>query len=309
MNISIEYIYVKSGSYWQRNKEFGKACDFVPEIKRSSAAIMLVLDCTSSLADTFDEFDEDVYDEDVYDVKSSAKTFIKTLYDTYSDGNTFTVNDVSFNMINVNGGTYMMGSTDGYSDDDEDSDERPVHYETIYSFKIGETEVTQGLWRAVMGDNPSWFTGDDNLPVENVSWDDCQTFINRLNELTGCQFRLPTEAEWEYAARGGELSNGYTYSGSDNINDVAWYGGNSGSRTHPVATKKPNELGIYDMSGNVWEWTSEKYSNNYSSSRSSSNRVLRGGCWDSFSAGCRVATRNCDFPGLRNGLNGLRVAL
>ncbi|MDE5773684.1 MAG: formylglycine-generating enzyme family protein [Muribaculaceae bacterium] len=264
---------------------------------------MLVLDCSSSLDDVFSTS------------QANAKNFIKTLYDasgndpftpnppSFGDDETFTVNGVTFKMIKVEGGTYQMGSNNG------DSDEKPVHSETVYSFQIGETEVTQGLWRAVMGTDPSYFDGNDNLPVEIVSWNDCQDFINRLNEITGKQFRLPSETEWEYAARGGNQSQGYTYSGGNNINDVAWYGGNSGSKTHPVAQKQPNELGIYDMSGNVWEWTSDWYSSDYSSPRNSSYRVYRGGSWNSTATSCRVANRSGLSPGGRGSNLGLRLAL
>lgn len=185
---------------------------------------------------------------------------------------TFNVNGVSFDMVRVDGGSYQMGSYSG------DSDEQPVHSEYVGTFYIGKTEVTQALWAAVMGNNPSSFRGDTR-PVENVSWYDCQEFVERLSRLTGRVFRLPTEAEWEFAARGGTRSRGYTYSGSDDVYRVAWYTENSGSTTHPVAQKLDNELGIYDMSGNVWEWCSDNYSSNYSSPRNSSFRVGRGGSW------------------------------
>lgn len=297
---TMEHIYVISTGTWQPNVEFGKDGEFVPQIERSSAAIMLVLDCSSSL------------DSEFATSQSNAKNFIKTLYEasgqitpttpTNPTIETITVNGVSFKMIKVDGGTYMMGSNDG------DSDEKPVHSETVATFQIGETEVTQALWKAVMGSNPSNFVGD-NLPVEQVSWDDCQTFIKKLNQLTGKTFRLPTEAEWEYAARGGQKSNGYVYSGSNNIGDVAWYTSNSGSKTHLVAQKKANELGLYDMSGNVWEWTSDYYSSNYSSSRNSSDRVFRGGSWYYNASCCRSAYRNHYAPGNRNNRIGLRLAL
>ncbi len=219
------------------------------------------------------------------------------------DVETFTVNGVSFDMIKVEGGTYKMGSNDG------DSDEKPVHDETVATFYIGKTEVTQELWQAVIGTNPSSQKGETNLPVEMVSWIDCNTFIAKLNELTGKNFRLPTEAEWEYAARGGNKSQGYTYSGSNAIGDVAWYIDNSSLETHPVAQKQPNELGIYDMSGNVSEWTSDKYSSNYNSERASSNRVTRGGSRSNTATLTRVAYRGY-YSEYGTGSNlGLRLAL
>ena len=223
--------------------------------------------------------------------------------ETDKDVETITVNGVSFDMIKVEGGTYKMGSNDG------ESNEKPVHDETIATFQIGKTEVTQELWQAVMGTNPSYFKGEANLPVENVSWTDCNTFIAKLNELTGKNFRLPTEAEWEYAARGGNNSQGYTYSGSNTIEDVAWYGSKSSSKTHPVAKKQPNELGIYDMSGNVWEWTFDKYSSSYSSERTSSYRVSRGGSWYFGTTYSRVAYRDSVSESTANYFIGFRLAL
>ena len=224
------------------------------------------------------------------------------------------VKGVSFNMIKVEGGTFQMGSYDREAYDDE----KPVHSVTLSDYYIGETEVTQELWEAVMGSNPSRLK-DSTKPVENVSWNDCQEFIKKLNGLTGKNFRLPTEAEWEYAARGGNKSKGYKYSGSNNIDDVAWYGDNSSREPHPVGTKSPNELGIYDMSGNVWEWCSDWYGENYYSSSSQTNptgptsgsyRVLRGGNWLNSARTCRVGYRWSDSPGSRIFLNGgFRLAL
>ena len=151
---------------------------------------------------------------------------------------TFTVKGVSFDMIKVKAGTFYMGATSEQQNPDDD--EKPAHKVILTrDYYIGKTEVTQALWRAVMGSNPSYFKGD-NKPVEYVSWNDCQTFISRLNAATGKKFRLPTEAEWEFAARGGNNSNHYQYSGSDNIGDVAWYCGNSNGTTHNVATKQSN---------------------------------------------------------------------
>lgn len=205
--------------------------------------------------------------------------------------------NVSFKMIAVEGGTFMMGAAD--DDSDAYSDEKPRHKVTLNSFAIGETEVTQALWEAVMGSNPSSNRGP-NLPVEQVSRDDCKVFLNKLNQLTGKHFRLPTEAEWEYAASGGRSSKGYKYAGSDIINDVAWYDNNSDGITHQVAQKQANELGLYDMSGNVWElcqdyWDSNYYSkspeNNPCNTTPSSAYVMRGGAIGNIRRFCRVSFR------------------
>lgn len=224
---------------------------------------------------------------------------------------TFTVNGVEFTMVYVEGGTFMMGSDDADAEDDES----PVHQVTLSDYYIGQTEVTQALWTAVMGGNPSEFKGD-NLPVENVSWNDCQEFIEKLNQIIGENFCLPTEAQWEFAARGGIYSRGYKYSGSDNLDAVAWYNGNSDEKTHPVGKKLDNELGIYDMSGNVWEWCSDWYGP-YSSAAvtdpagpsSGSYRGGRGGSWDYYASYCSCADRGYSTPS-NTCLNlGLRLAL
>jgi len=220
------------------------------------------------------------------------------------------------NMVPVEGGTFTMGATAEQGSDAWD-DEKPGHKVTLSSFSIGKYEVTQEEWEAVMGKNPSKSKGAKH-PVENVSWVDCQKFIRKLNQLTGKQFRLPTEAEWEYAARGGNRSRGYKYSGSDNIGSVAWYTDNRGETTYPVGQKSSNELGLYDMSGNVWEWCQDWYDKNYYGSSPSQNpkgpstgsiRVLRGGCWGGFARYCRVSNRSYFTPVIRNGLLGLRLAL
>ena len=229
---------------------------------------------------------------------------------------TFTVNGVSFEMIAVEGGTFTMGATSEQGSDAYD-DEKPAHQVTLSSYYIGKTEVTQELWQAVMGSNPSKFSGT-NLPVEKVSWEDCQSFVIKLNELTGKNFRLPTEAEWEYAARGGNKSNGFKFSGGNNIAEVAWYSKNGNKISHPVATKAPNELGIYDMSGNVWEWCSDWYSSSYYTSSSQTNptgpnsgsyRVYRGGSWSGNDRYCRVSHRDSNYPSYRFNYVGLRLAL
>jgi formylglycine-generating enzyme required for sulfatase activity len=164
----------------------------------------------------------------------------------------FEVNGVKFKMIAVEGGSFMMGATPGQGDDAREN-EKPAHKVTVDDFLIGETEVTQELWFAVMGNNPSHFKKEGNYPVENVSWNDVLWFIKELNEITGQHFRLPYESEWEYAARGGKKSTDKKYSGSDDVDEVAWYAKNANKSTHAVASKKANELGLYDMSGNVFE--------------------------------------------------------
>ena len=226
---------------------------------------------------------------------------------------TITVGGVSFKMIAVEGGTFQMGSPE--SDAEADGDEKPWHQVTLSNYYIGETEVTQELWEAVMGSNPSYFVGP-KLPVDKVSWDDCQAFIGKLNAQTGKTFRLPTEAEWEYAARGGKKSKGYTYSGSNTIAEVAWYGKNSNNETHDVALKAPNELGIYDMSGNVGEWCQDRFGNygkedeiNPIGSNTGSNRVLRGGSYGDKEEICTVTARIGIAPSSNFRNVGFRLAL
>jgi formylglycine-generating enzyme required for sulfatase activity len=240
------------------------------------------------------------------------------------------LNGVDFEMIKVQGGTFWMGAHSkkkggifnkvpdenipNYDEDAYDS-ESPVHQVTLSDFAIGKYPVTQAQWKAVMGSNPSYFKGDD-LPVENVSWDNCQEFILKLNAKTGKTFRLPTEAEWEYAARGGNKSNGYKYSGGNILVHVAWCNDNSNSKAHTVGTRRANELGIYDMSGNVLEWCSDWYGSYSSGSQtnptgpsSGSIRVLRGGSWSSSARYCRVSNRYCDGPDSRNSNYGFRLIL
>ena len=227
---------------------------------------------------------------------------------------TYTANGVSFTMKPVAGGVFTVGATSEQQDPFDN--EKPTHTVTLSNYYIGETEVTQELWAAVMGNNPSYFTGNMQQPVECVSWNECQTFIQKLNRLTGAKFRLPTEAEWEFAARGGCNSRGYQYSGSSNLGDVAWYEDNSSTTTHPVKTRSPNELGIYDMSGNVWEWCQD-WSSSYSSSSQTnptgpstgSRRVCRGGSWINEACYCRSANRGRNTPDGGYGYLGLRLAL
>ena len=254
----------------------------------------------------------------------TAKSFLPKATFTYQYGTpepptpdeyeTFTVNGVSFKMIYVEGGTFMMGASD---DDYEARDiEKPAHEVTLSSYSIGETEVTQELWTAVMGNNPSYSPDNPRYPVEEVSWYDCQAFILKLNEMTGRQFRLPTEAEWEFAARGGNKSQGYKYAGSNTYYEVMWCAHNFHHGTEEVASKAPNELGLYDMSGNVWEWCQDYYGN-YSSEAQTNpiceeiaiERVRRGGGWSSWPEYCRVSYRSGEYPRLTTNIVGMRLAL
>ena len=263
--------------------------------------------------------------------------------DLNEDGSlVFNVKGVEFKMIRVEGGEFMMGATAEQGDDAYDNEQR-AHKVSRDRYYIGETQVTQALWEAVMGNNPSRYRGHDK-PVDSVSWTNCQDFLILLKYLTGKEFRLPTEAEWEYAARGGNCSRGYKYAGSNNLSDVAWYFGNSEWQTysgHPVAQKKPNELGIYDMSGSILEWCNDwfgdysnfprrkklslkhlkrwcndwfrDYSNlpqyNPQGARFGYSRVLRGGHWNFMDRYCRVSTREALHPHNRNDLSGMRLAL
>ena len=264
----------------------------------------------------------DIREGQTSDVNVTLKERAKSVngIEVGKEDKTFTVNGVQFVMKPVQGGTFRMGATAEQGSEAE-SDEKPVHDVTLSSYYMGQTEVTQALWQAVMGKNPSNFKSDSRQPVEQVSWKDCQQFVEKLNkmlagELGGRKFRLPTEAEWEYAARGGQKSKGYKYSGSNDLNSVAWYTSNSGSKTHPVATKQSNELGLYDMTGNVWEWCEDWYGSYTSSAQtnptgasSGSIRVYRGGSWFNSAEFCRVSFRNRFTPACRGSRLGLRLAL
>ena len=234
---------------------------------------------------------------------------------TNSDNISIPIKDgISIEMVRVEAGTFTMGATPEM--ENPLYEEKPAHQVTLINdYYIGKYEVTQALWKAVMGNNPSNFKGD-NLPVEQVSWDDCQEFLSKLNSITGKTFRLPTEAEWEYAARGGNKSRGYQYSGSNNLSDVAWNINNSGSKTHAVGSKQANELGIYDMTGNVWEWCQDWYGKYSSSSKTNptganrgSKRVARGGSWIFNLLACRSSYRGYGSPDNRLNYVGLRLVL
>ena len=221
---------------------------------------------------------------------------------------------VRVDMVLIQGGLFTMGCAPGQSDCAQT--ETPARSVRLGDYYIGKYEVTQGLWKAVMGSNPSNFTGNDNLPVEQVSWDDIQEFIVKLNTKTKQKYRLPTEAEWEYAARGGNISRGYAYPGSNNINEVAWYNGNSGRQTHPVGVKQPNELGLHDMAGNVLEWVSDFYGSypsfdevNPQGPPTGSDRAVRGGGWGDEAKYCRVSLRHNNSPDVRRSFLGFRLVL
>ncbi|WP_457576800.1 SUMF1/EgtB/PvdO family nonheme iron enzyme [Desulfomarina sp.] len=227
-----------------------------------------------------------------------------------SQGNNYTDPTTGMKFVYVKGGCFDMGDTFG----DGDNDEKPVHEICVDGFYMGKFEVTQGQWRKIMGNNPSFFKKGDFYPVEDVSWNDTQKYIKRLNSRSGKKYRLPTEAEWEYAARSGGKKE--KYSGVNHVDAVAWYTYNSGNSTHFVGRKKQNGLGLYDMSGNVWEWCSDRYGENYytSSSRnnprgaaSGSNRVFRGGSWASDQRTVRSACRFNYTPGNSNNALGFRL--
>jgi len=308
-----EWYWVEDQGVWEASTEF--TVGRLPDIERiySSALVMLLLDCSSVLDSNFPE------------LQAAANAFTERMLNYNTIPGMYTVNGVSFMMVPVDGGTFTMGVDStavetGVANDDE----LPGHEVTLSSYMIGQTEVTQELWTAVMGTNPSSFTGDLQRPVEQVSWEDCQEFITRLNALTGKKFRLPTEAEWEYAARGGNKGTGCLYAGSDNIEEIAWFYGNSYAvgadnpdfGTHAVGNKHGNELGLYDMCGNVFEWCADWYGNynieaqdNPVGPEYGTRRVTRGGSWFSTSRDCRNTFRNNDTPTSRSYSLGFRLAL
>ena len=226
----------------------------------------------------------------------------------------YRINGVRFTMKYVEGGTFMMGASD--NDSIADSDEKPAHKVTVGDFYIGETEVTQELWKAVMGKNPAKIKGE-NWPIENVSYKKCLEFVEKLSEMTGRHFRLPTEAEWEYAARGGKYSKGYLYAGANDVEKVAWLHNDTlWARHMPVASKQPNELGIYDMSGGVWEWCDTPYEP-YSGDKGtfftrlirSRFKVVRGSGFRGYAKYARVSNRYCNAVWRNDHTIGLRIAM
>lgn len=236
--------------------------------------------------------------------------------------------DLGLSMVYVQGGTFNMGATPDQVEGVRE-DESPVHSVTLSSYYMGKYEITQAQYKAVMGTNPSYFQGEklpagisgsDNLPVEQVTWFEAKEFCEKLSAKTGKKYVLPTEAQWEFAARGGSKTKSYQYSGSNNVDEVAWYMNTSGTSeadrsTHPVGTKNANELGIHDMSGNVWEWCSDWYGlykaaavTDPTGMADGDRRVLRGGGWDYKSKSCRVAHRGGDNPKTQLYIRGFRVA-
>lgn len=250
---------------------------------------------------------------DINDVTAAVDKVLNGDDEQGGGENDITVNGVTFTMIPVEGGTFRMGAV--ITAPGAYTFEKPDHDVTLSDYKIGQAEVTQDLWEAVMGSNPSRFKGAQ-LPVEQVSWDDCQAFIAKLNELTGMNFRLPTEAEWEYAARGGNKSQGTMFAGSANCPDVAWCSTNAGDTTHPVGQKQANELGLYDMSGNVNEWCNDFYARYTTAAQTDpqgpvagTGMVYRGGAYNEGARLCRITYRSSQLSGYRSSRIGLRLAM
>lgn len=227
------------------------------------------------------------------------------------------INNERIRMMRVPGGTFTMGCTRPGAVKHTYDESKPTHRVTVDTFYMGKFEVTQRIWKEVMDNNPSRWQYNDSLPVEQVSYQDVQIFIARLSQITGYRFRLPTEAEWEFAARGGNLSTDCVFPGANgDPGSVAWYGMNSGNKTHPVGRLKPNELGLHDMAGNVWEWCSDWYSDyttepqvNPRGPKRGENRILRGGCLNSPSWGCAVFDRSWYLPDHGYGFHGFRLVL
>jgi len=242
--------------------------------------------------------------------QDSTGSTVKIIETDSLGGITIFLNDsVKFEMVLVGAGSFTMGYEDGYSN------EKPLHKVTLDEYYIGKFEVSQKVWQTVTGKNPAHFKDCTDCPVEMISYEDALIFIDRLNQLSGQSFRLPTEAEWEFAAKGGAIRKQMRYSGSNKIDEVAWYSRNAGERPHPGGLKLPNALGIFDMSGNVFEWTNDwmgRYKNsdqlNPKGAAKGKTKVIRGGCWFDTNDGCRVHCRVEVEPSEKNGCLGLRLA-
>lgn len=260
------------------------------------------------------ESEQTIFDKQLVKIEQKQRISTQGIYGESNNSLAIAANGATFNMILVKGGQFKMGAT--AAEQGAASESEVQHEVRLSDFYIGQTEVTQELWQAIMGANPSYHKGD-NLPVHNISWNDCQRFIRKLNELTGLKFALPTEAQWEYAARGGELSKGYKFAGSNNIADVAVYSVNSQRQPQTVGSKSPNELGIYDMSGNVYEWCNDWYGPyntqivqlDPKGATPSATRVMRGGCYMAGNNSCRVAARSSGKLAFTSNYYGLRLIL
>lgn len=256
----------------------------------------------------------DVEKNETPGISSKERTCEENNHAPHNRDLVFSVGGVSFCLKFVEGGTFIMGATDEHAEFAE-KEEYPTHSVTLHDYYLGETEVTQELWEEIMGYNPANTIGE-SLPIENISWNDCADFIRELNNRTGKTFRLPTEAEWEYAARGGIYSRQCVHSGSDNAEEVGWVKSNCNGSTHPVGTRNPNELGIYDMTGNVCEWCQDWMSNYTSTDQinpvgpnSGTARVGRGGGWCNSSLKNRVSTRFAGKTTYRDYNLGFRIAM
>ncbi len=243
------------------------------------------------------------------------ETFAEKKVIKENESNMTEFNQDGFDFVKVDGGTFTMGCTPEQTDFCSIY-EKPSHSVILSSFSIGKYEVTQSQWTSIMGSNPSQFSNCSDCPVEMVSWDDIQIFISSLKTKTGKNYRLPTEAEWEYAARGGNKSKGYRYSGSHNYSKVAWCENDGSTETHSVGTKKANELGIYDMSGNVYEWVNDWLGDYTDASETNPNghssgtyRIIRGGSWKEDARFVRVPYRLNELPGNKNNDLGFRLVL
>ena len=275
--------------------------------------VMVAVSCCTTVKDTPKEQDESVMEEEPKPtvVVPSIEEGVVALDESLPKETMLSLQKMKlsneYNLLYVQGGVYDMGNTE--------IDKKRV---TVKGFYMGETEVTQALWKEVMGSNPSHFKGD-NLPVESVSWNDCQEFIQKLNAKTGKKFRLPTEAEWEFAARGGLKTKGYEYAGSNTLDDVAWYYNNCGSltqsretRTHSVKSKHANELGLYDMTGNVWEWCSDSFQYKEKTANidaGNTSKVVKGGSWFNTEQSCKVSFHYNYDPNSHNNTLGIRLVM
>lgn len=280
---------------------------------------MLLLFLLSAGCDKDPYFEEGDYfytsSDDLKYLENYDGILVNWNYDEVTDDQQVVIREIVANMVRVDGGSFNMGASDSYSC----SDEMPVHSVTLSNFRINKFTVTRGQWQVLMGSDLGWndnYGTGDELPVTNLTYDDCNDFVEKLNSLTGLFFRLPTEAEWEYAARGGAQSGGYRYSGSNNPDEVAWHQGNAGNVLHRQGILQPNELGLYDMSGNIWEWCSDWYSEYIADAQTDpqgpfvgNRRVVRGGSFSYEDSYSRTTQRNSLSPDYRSFVVGFRLAM